>query len=253
MAKKKISTEFSIEEKLAALHQLQIVDSEIDKIRTVRGELPLEVQDLEDDVLGLETRLSKIQSELDDQETLISKRKLKIEEATELVKKYTKQLDSIKNNREYDSLNKEIEFQNLEVELAEKKIRESQAKFSQFSDSKNIITESIEEKKAIFSEKKTELDNIVAETQKDEDVLINKSEKAQKIVDQRLLTAYSRIRTNSKNGLAVVSVDRDACGGCFSKIPPQRQLDIKAHKKIIVCEHCGRILIDANIFAEEQA
>tara|TARA_B100000768_G_scaffold71901_1_gene68971 strand:- start:668 stop:1429 length:762 start_codon:yes stop_codon:yes gene_type:complete len=253
MAKKKISTEFSIEEKLAALHQLQIVDSEIDKIRTVRGELPLEVQDLEDDVLGLETRLSKIQSELDDQETLISKRKLKIEEATELVKKYTKQLDSIKNNREYDSLNKEIEFQNLEVELAEKKIRESQAKISQFSDSKNIITESIEEKKAIFSEKKTELDNIVAETQKDEDVLINKSEKAQKIVDQRLLTAYSRIRTNSKNGLAVVSVDRDACGGCFSKIPPQRQLDIKAHKKIIVCEHCGRILIDANIFAEEQA
>lgn len=253
MAKKKTSTEFSIEEKLAALHQLQIVDSEIDKIRTVRGELPLEVQDLEDDVLGLETRLSKIQSELDDQETLISKRKLKIDEAAELVKKYTKQLDSIKNNREYDSLNKEIEFQNLEVELAEKKIRESQAKFSQFSDSKNIITESIEEKKAIFSEKKTELDNIVAETQKDEDVLIKKSEKAQKIVDQRLLTAYSRIRTNSKNGLAVVSVDRDACGGCFSKIPPQRQLDIKAHKKIIVCEHCGRILIDANIFAEEQA
>jgi predicted nucleic acid-binding Zn-ribbon protein len=253
MAKKKTSTEFSIEEKLAALHQLQIVDSEIDKIRTVRGELPLEVQDLEDDVLGLETRLSKIQSELDDQETLISKRKLKIEEANELVKKYTKQLDSIKNNREYDSLNKEIEFQNLEIELAEKKIRESQSKSSQFSDSKNIITESIEEKKAIFSEKKTELDNIVAETQKDEDVLIKKSEKAQKIVDQRLLTAYSRIRTNSKNGLAVVSVDRDACGGCFSKIPPQRQLDIKAHKKIIVCEHCGRILIDANIFAEEQA
>jgi hypothetical protein len=253
MAKKKTSTEFSIDEKLAALHQLQIVDSEIDKIRTVRGELPLEVQDLEDDVLGLETRLSKIQSELDDQETLISKRKLKIEEANELVKKYTKQLDSIKNNREYDSLNKEIEFQNLEIELAEKKIRESQSKSSQFSDSKNIITESIEEKKAIFSEKKTELDNIVAETQKDEDVLIKKSEKAQKIVDQRLLTAYSRIRTNSKNGLAVVSVDRDACGGCFSKIPPQRQLDIKAHKKIIVCEHCGRILIDANIFAEEQA
>jgi len=253
MAKKKTSTEFSIEEKLAALHQLQIVDSEIDKIRTVRGELPLEVQDLEDDVLGLETRLSKIQSELDDQETLISKRKLKIEEATELVKKYTKQLDSIKNNREYDSLNKEIEFQNLEIELAEKKIRESQAKSSQFTDSKNTITNSIEEKKTIFSEKKTELDNIVAETQKDEDILIKKSEKAQKIVDQRLLTAYSRIRTNSKNGLAVVSVDRDACGGCFSKIPPQRQLDIKAHKKIIVCEHCGRILIDANIFAEEQA
>ena len=253
MAKKTKSTEFSIEEKLAALHQLQIVDSEIDKIRTVRGELPLEVQDLEDDVLGLETRLNKIQSELDDQETLISKRKLKIEEASELVKKYTKQLDSIKNNREYDSLNKEIEFQNLEIELAEKKIRESQAKISQFTESKNLITESIDEKKNIFTEKKTELDNIVAETQKDEDLLIKKSEKAQKIVDQRLLTAYTRIRTNSKNGLAVVSVDRDACGGCFSKIPPQRQLDIKAHKKIIVCEHCGRILIDANLFAEEQA
>jgi predicted nucleic acid-binding Zn-ribbon protein len=252
MAKKKTSTEFSIEEKLAALHQLQVVDSEIDKIRTVRGELPLEVQDLEDEVLGLETRLEKIQGELDTQETLVSKRKNKIEEANVLVKKYTKQLDSIKNNREYDSLNKEIEFQNLEIELAEKKIRESEAKSSQHSVVKDAILESIDEKKSIFTEKKTELDTIISETQKEEDVLIKKSLKAQKIVDDRLLTAYTRIRNNSKNGLAVVSVERDACGGCFSKIPPQRQLDVKAHKKIIVCEHCGRILIDANLFAEEQ-
>ena len=253
MAKKKTNTEFSVEEKLAALHQLQVIDSEIDKIRTVRGELPLEVQDLEDGVLGLETRVSKINSELEEQENFISKRKLKIEEAKELVKKYTKQLDTIKNNREYDSLNKEIEFQNLEIELAEKKIKDSTAKISQFKESKTSIDELISEKKSIFNEKKAELESIISETEKEEKELLAKSEKAQKVVDERLLTAYNRIRSNSKNGLAVVSVDRDACGGCFSKIPPQRQLDIKAHKKIIVCEHCGRILIDANIFATEEA
>ncbi|MGC6429357.1 MAG: zinc ribbon domain-containing protein [Flavobacteriales bacterium] len=253
MAKKKTKKEFSVEEKLAALHQLQVIDSEIDKIRTVRGELPLEVQDLEDGVLGLETRVSKINSELEEQENFISKRKLKIDEAKELVKKYTKQLDTIKNNREYDSLNKEIEFQNLEIELAEKKIKDSTAKISQFKESKTSIDELISEKKSIFNEKKAELESIISETEKEEKELLAKSEKAQKVVDERLLTAYNRIRSNSKNGLAVVSVDRDACGGCFSKIPPQRQLDIKAHKKIIVCEHCGRILIDANIFAAEEA
>ena len=222
MAKKATTTkEFSVEDKLRALHQLQLIDSKIDTIKTVRGELPLEVQDLEDVLQGLETRMNKINEEITEREEFISGRKIAIDESNALVKKYTKQLDSIKNNREYDSLNKEIEFQNLEIELAEKKIRDGQAK-------------------------------IEFHIEKEEKGLIKKSVEAEKVVDERLLAAYKRIRSASRNGLALVSVDRDACGGCFSKIPPQRQLDIKAHKKVIVCEHCGRILIDANIFSEEE-
>jgi uncharacterized protein len=251
MTKKKNATlDFSVEEKLAALHQLQVIDSEVDKIRTVRGELPLEVQDLEDEVLGLETRMAKVDQDIDDRTQFINKRKLAIEEAKELVKKYNKQLDGIKNNREYDSLNKEIEFQNLEIELAEKKIRDAQAKIELHTETKTAVTETITDRKEVHEEKKKELNTIVSETEKEEKILLAKSDKAEKIVDKRLLSAYKRIRNNSRNGLAVVSVDRDACGGCFSKIPPQRQLDVKAHKKIIVCEHCGRILIDANMFAE---
>ena len=242
MANKKAATkEFSIEDKLKALYQLQIIDSEIDKIRTVRGELPLEVQDLEDDLKGL------------DKEKFVSSRKLAIKEAEELVKKYNKQLASIKNNREYDSLSKEIEFQNLEIELANKKINDTLAKIEFLNQTKEATSEQHIERKEIFDEKKKELDNIVSETEKDEKSLLKKSEQAEKVVDERLLLAYKRIRKNSRNGLAVVSVERDACGGCFSKIPPQRQLDVKAHKKIIVCEHCGRILIDSQMFETAKA
>jgi predicted nucleic acid-binding Zn-ribbon protein len=254
MAKKKaVTTEFSVEDKLQALHKLQSIDSEIDKIRTVRGELPLEVQDLEDDLKGLETRIEKIDADIADKESFISKRKLAIKEAEELVKKYNKQLESIKNNREYDSLSKEIEFQNLEIELANKKIKDNLSKIEFLNETKASSTEHYNERKDIFEEKKKELDTIVSETEKDEKSLLKQSEAAQKVVDERLLSAYKRIRTNSRNGLAVVSVDRDACGGCFSKIPPQRQLDIKAHKKVIVCEHCGRILIDSQMFETEKA
>ena len=254
MAKKKSTTkEFSIEDKLLALHQLQTIDSEIDKIRTVRGELPLEVQDLEDDLKGLETRIGKIDTDLEDKEKFVSSRKLAIKEAEELVKKYNKQLGSIKNNREYDSLSKEIEFQNLEIELANKKINDTLAKIEFLNQTKGTATEQYNERKEIFEEKKKELDNIVSETEKEEKSLLKKSEQAEKVVDDRLLSAYKRIRKNSRNGLAVVSVERDACGGCFSKIPPQRQLDIKAHKKIIVCEHCGRILIDSQMFETAEA
>ena len=254
MAKKKaVITEFSVEDKLQALHKLQSIDSEIDKIRTVRGELPLEVQDLEDDLKGLETRIEKIDADITDKESFISKRKLAIKEAEELVKKYNKQLESIKNNREYDSLSKEIEFQNLEIELANKKIKDNLSKIEFLNETKASSTEHYNERKDIFEEKKKELDTIVSETEKDEKSLLKQSEAAQKVVDERLLSAYKRIRTNSRNGLAVVSVDRDACGGCFSKIPPQRQLDIKAHKKVIVCEHCGRILIDSQMFETEKA
>jgi predicted nucleic acid-binding Zn-ribbon protein len=253
MAKKKaVTTEFSVEDKLQALHKLQSIDSEIDKIRTVRGELPLEVQDLEDDLKGLETRIEKIDADIADKESFISKRKLAIKEAEELVKKYNKQLESIKNNREYDSLSKEIEFQNLEIELANKKIKDNLSKIEFLNETKASSTEHYNERKDIFEEKKKELDTIVSETEKDEKSLLKQSEAAQKVVDERLLSAYKRIRTNSRNGLAVVSVDRDACGGCFSKIPPQRQLDIKAHKKVIVCEHCGRILIDSQMFETEK-
>ena len=251
MAKKAAATkEFSVEDKLRALHQLQIIDSEIDSIRTVRGELPLEVQDLEDVVQGLETRMNKINEDIAEREEFISGRKIAIDESKALIKKYTKQLDSIKNNREYDSLNKEIEFQNLEVELAEKKIRDAQAKIEFHQESKTATQETINERNEILEDKRKELETIVASTEKEEKVLLKKSSEAEKVVDDRLLSAYKRIRGASRNGLAVVSVERNACGGCFSKIPPQRQLDVKAHKKVIVCEHCGRILVDANIFSE---
>lgn len=249
MAKKKVAVqEFSIEDKLKALYQLQSIDSEIDKIRTVRGELPLEVQDLEDDLKGLETRINKIDLDIEEKEKFVASRKLAIKESEELVKKYNDKLGSIKNNREYDSLSKEIEFQNLEIELANKKIKDSLAKIEFLNESKQATSEKFNDKKEIFHEKKKELENIVSETEKEEKSLLNKSEKAEKVVEERLLSAYKRIRQNSRNGLAVVSIDRDACGGCFSKIPPQRQLDIRTHKKIIVCEHCGRILIDSAMF-----
>ena len=254
MSKKKTATkEFSIEDKLKALFQLQTIDSEIDKIRTIRGELPLEVQDLEDDLKGIETRFEKINLDLEEKEKFINSRKISIKESEELIKKYNSQLGSIKNNREYDSLSKEIEFQNLEIELANKKIKDTTASIEFLKESKLVSEEKYNEKKEIFEEKNKELENIVSETQKDEKSLLKKSEQAEKIVDERLLLAYKRIRENSRNGLAVVSVERDACGGCFSKIPPQRQLDIKAHKKIIVCEHCGRILIDSQIFETAEA
>ena len=239
MAKKKVAVqEFSIEDKLKALYQLQSIDSEIDKIRTVRGELPLEVQDLEDDLKGLETRINKIDLDIEENEKFVASRKLAIKESEELVKKYNDKLGSIKNNREYDSLSKEIEFQNLEIELANKKIKDSLSKIEFLNESKQATSEKFNDKQEIFLEKKKELENIVSETEKEEKSLLNKSEKAEKVVEERLLSAYKRIRQNSRNGLAVVSIDRDACGGCFSKIPPQRQLDIRTHKKIIVCEHC---------------
>lgn len=254
MAKKKATTqEFSVEDKLHALHQLQSIDSEIDKIRTIRGELPLEVQDLEDDLKGLETRIAKIDTEIAEKEKFVASRKLSIKDSEELVKKYNNQLGSIKNNREYDSLSKEIEFQNLEIELANKKINDNTSKIEFLNETKATATEQFNERKELFEEKKKELDSIISETEKEEKSLLKKSEQAEKVVDDRLLSAYKRIRKNSRNGLAVVSVERDACGGCFSKIPPQRQLDIKAHKKIIVCEHCGRILIDSQMFETEEA
>ncbi|MCF8380249.1 MAG: hypothetical protein K9H49_11765 [Bacteroidales bacterium] len=245
------TAEISVEDKLNALFQLQTADTSIDKIKILRGELPLEVQDLEDEIVGLETRVHNFEEEVQKLELEIANKNQEILNAETLIKKYQEQQDNVRNNREYDSLSKEIEFQTLEIELCKKKISEfssqNKSKMEQINDARAIF----EERKSDLEAKKSELDEIVSDTQKDEDNLEKKSLEIQAIIEPRLLTAYKRIRANARNGLAVVAVERDACGGCFNKIPPQRQLDIKSRKKIIVCEYCGRILVDDEILGEE--
>jgi predicted nucleic acid-binding Zn-ribbon protein len=241
---KKNSAESTITEKLDALYYLQEIDSSIDKIRTIRGELPLEVQELEDDVEALSNKLTNLQDELKGSETEISDRKNSIKESKEAIKKYTEQQKHVRNNREYDSLSKEIEFQGLEIELSDKKIKEAKFKIES---KKEVIDEAasrLEERTKDLEIKKKDLADIISETEEDEQKLVKKSEKAKKGIEERLVKAYERLRTNAINGLAVVSVERDSCGGCFNQIPPQRQLDIDARKEIIVCEHCGRILVE---------
>ncbi|MCM1441598.1 MAG: C4-type zinc ribbon domain-containing protein, partial [Roseburia sp.] len=245
--KKEKQQELSVEEKLQHLYELQRIDTAIDKIRTLRGELPLEVQDLEDEIAGLETRLENLKTEIGEADKNISQKKQEITKAEELIKKYSEQLDNVRNNREYDALNKEVEFQKLEIKLQQKRIRETQKNKTEKEEALEIASRQYEEKKADLEAKKAELNDIIAETHKDEEELMNKSEQLSKNIEERLLTAYKRIRGNARNGLAVVTVDRDACGGCFNNIPPQRQLDIRSRKKIIVCEYCGRILIDKYI------
>ena len=247
---KTYEAEISVEERLRALFSLQLVDSEIDKIKTLRGELPLEVQDLEDEIAGLETRLGNLREDVVNLEKSISKKNQEIIDAESLIKKYEEQQKNVRNNREYDSLSKEIEYQNLEIELCNKKIREFNI---QIEEKKVLISESetlLGERKSDLDNKKSELDEIISDTQKEEETLYKKSEKVELIIEERLLTAYKRIRSNARNGLAVVPVQRDACGGCFNQIPPQRQLDIRSRKKIIVCEYCGRILVDDEIIKE---
>ena len=248
MAKKKIN--ISVEDKLKALYNLQCIDSEIDNIRIVRGELPIEIQDLEDELFRLETRLSKFQNDLDLIKDSIKSKKEQITTSQELIKKYTKQLDNIKNNREFTSLTKEIEFQELEIELSEKKIAEEKARNKMKKELINSTKETIEDCSESLTIKNKELSEITSETEKEEKVLIKKSGLAQKKIDDRLFSSYNKIRKNMRNGLAVVSIDRDACGGCYNKVPPQKQLDIKLHKKVIVCEHCGRVLIDSKILSK---
>ena len=243
-------TELTIEEKLRALYSLQLVDSEIDKIRTLRGELPLEVQDLEDEVAGLETRINNLKSEVSELEKSVVGKTNEITASQALIKKYEEQQNNVRNNREYDSLSKEIEFQTLEIELCNKKIREFTA---QVAEKKEVMAEAqtmLEERKRDLESKKSELEDITHDTQKEEEQLTVKSVELQTRIEERLLMAYKRIRSNARNGLAVVPVKRDACGGCFNQIPPQRQLDIRSRKKIIVCEYCGRILVDDEIVGE---
>ncbi|HOO85722.1 MAG TPA: C4-type zinc ribbon domain-containing protein [Prolixibacteraceae bacterium] len=241
------AAEMPIEERLRLLYDLQKVYSEKDKLKILRGELPLEVQDLEDEIAGLKTRVNNYHDDIKNLETAISNRKAAIQESKALIAKYTDQQNNVRNNREFDSLSKEIEFQNLEIELSEKRIKEHTAELSQ-------KTEAIESSKVLLVERETDLDNkqreleeITEETKIETERLNEKGEKIEANIEERLLTAFRRIRKNARNGLAVVTVERDSCGGCFNKIPPQRQLDIATRKKVIVCEYCGRILVDKDI------
>ena len=249
MAKKTIS--ISVEEKLKALYNLQCVDSEIDQLRIVRGELPVEIQDLEDEVVRLQSRLDKFEEEKKSLKEDLKSKKDSMKNSSELIARYKTQLENIKNNREFTSLTKEVEFQELEMELSEKKINEIKAKTLMKNEVISQSSESLLDHKEDLDAKISELSAITAETEKEEVTLLKKSDVSQKKIDNRLLQSYSRIRVSVRNGLALVSVDRDACGGCFNKIPPQRQLEIKLHKKVIVCEHCGRILIDSNILSDQ--
>jgi len=244
---KKIQT---VEDKLRAIYTLQLIDSSIDKIRTIRGELPLEVQDLEDEIVGLTTRKDTIEADLESVETSISDRKNMIVDAKEIIEKYKTQQGNVRNNREFDSLSKEIEFQELEIQLCDKKIKEFKYKIESKKEVLIEATERLKEKQDLLDQKKKELDEIISETESEEKILQSKSEKEAGKVDERLLRTYRRIRGGAKNGLAVVPVERGASGGSFISIPPQRQIEIASRKKVIYDEHSGRILIDAEM-AEE--
>ena len=237
--------EVSIADKLDALFKLQQIDSEIDRIRTIRGELPLEVSDLEDEIQGLETRFAKIDEENKALENEITERKNASKESESAIAKYKERQNNVRNNREYESLSKEIEYQELEIKLHEKRSKEAKVKIDSVKELLVEVKERLDLRSNDLKIKQKELNDIVSETQKDEDKLIKDSNAAKKHIEERLLSAYTRLRNNAKNGLAVVQVMRGSCGGCFNKIPPQRQLDIVTKKKILVCEHCGRILVPA--------
>ena len=245
MAQKKTSeVDYSMQEKIMALYELQKIDSQIDEINKVKGELPLEVQDLEDEIEGLKTRIDNINNEIEEFNTLTKQRKREIDQAKIQITHYKEQQNNVRNNREYDSITKEIEYQELEIELAEKRLKEYTAaiknKKVQLEDAEAVVAD----RNLDLTAKKSELESIEAETADQVASLESKAEKAKTKIDERLLTAYNRIRRSVRNGLAVVTVQRDACGGCFNRIPPQRQADIRLGKKLIVCEYCGRILVD---------
>lgn len=239
--------ELTIERKLLALYSMQLIDSQIDKIRSIRGELPLEVQDLEDEIAGLETRIEKFENEANLLNQGILEKKNAIKESLALIKRYEEQQMNVRNNREYDSLSKEIEYQTLEIQLSEKRTREYTSRIEELNKEIEVARLKLNEKTADLEVKRSELHSIVEETEKEELELAAKTKSFEDQVEERLLIAYKRIRSNARNGLAVVQIERDACGGCFNKIPPQHQLDIRMHKKVIVCEYCGRILVDNTV------
>ena len=242
--------EVSVEQKLVALYTLQQVDSKIDEIRAYRGNLPLEIQDMEDEIAGLQTRISNFKAESKKYQTEIANHKIKIKEIAALIKKYEDQQNNVRNNREYDSLTKEIEYQTLDSQLSEKRIRENQAKEDEMATRISESENRLKELSTSLKDKKEELHSLVEGTEKEESQLQERSAECEKFVEDRLLVAYKRIRKNARNGLAVVGIFDEACGGCFNRIPPQHQLDICTHKKIIVCEYCGRILVDKGIIEQ---
>ena len=244
---KKDPTDLTVEEKLKALYQLQTTLSGIDEKRALRGELPLEVQDLEDEIAGLTTRIDNIQREIEQFDKAVSQKKQEIADAQASVERYQSQLDTVSNNREYDTLSKEIEFQELEIELCNKKIREGEQKIREREYDLHKAEHMKADREKGLVEKRSELDDIMEETREEEERLKEKALELEKKIEPRLLASFKRIRNGARNGLGIVYVQRDACGGCFNKIPPQRQLDIKMHKKIIPCEYCGRILIDPEL------
>lgn len=250
--RKAAETDFSIEEKIIALYELQKIDSKIDEINKLKGELPLEVEDLEDEIAGLETRISNIGAEIDELGLQTKQRKEDIEQAKTLIAKYSEQQDHVRNNREFDSLSKEIEYQQLEIELCEKRLKEYSAETKVKKKMAEDAQTMLAERKVDLQQKQAELEAIDQETATEVASLTAQAEKASGKIDNRLLDAYKRIRSNVRNGLAVVTVKRDACGGCFNRIPPQRHADINTNKKIIVCEYCGRILVSDQLDNTEE-
>ncbi len=247
MAEKEITTEH----KLKVLYELQTLDTKIDELRVLQGELPGEVKDMGDEVEGLKTRLQNIENEIKTLETQISEKRVQIENANATINRYKEQQDNVRNNREYDNLTKEIEYQTLEIELCQKRIKEYSISLEARTADKQKTIRDIEERTVDLNQKKAELSDILAETKEQTEALMVRAQELEhKVEDERLLTAFKRIRKNAHNGLAVVTVERDACGGCHNKIPAQRQLDIRLRKKIIVCEYCGRILVDTDMAAE---
>ena len=245
--------EVTVERKLVALYTLQQIDSKIDRIRIVRGELPEAVQDLEDEVAGLETRIENYNADLKKFNTDVTNYKIKIKETQALIKKYEEQQNQVRNSHEYDSLTKETEYQSLEIQLCEKRIKDATIKMEDIKAGLEATENKLAERKNDLELKQSELQSIVEETEKEEQDLVAKSKESEALIEERLLNAYKRIRKGARNGLAVVEIKRDACGGCFNKIPPQHQLDIRIHKKIIVCEYCGRILVDQDIIDQYNA
>ena len=239
--------DFSVEEKLTAVLTLQKIDSKIDEIKTLKGELPMEVKDLEDEIEGLQTRIQNIDAEINSINTFVDSKTNAKKEAQALIKKYEKQQDNVKNNREFEAINKEMELQELEVKLNDKHIKDAGFELKERQNQRIRTEEKIADVQEALKAKKAELEKIISETEKEETELQKQSEEAKAKVDPRLLSAYERIRGSYRNGLAVVPIMRDSCGGCFNVIPPQRQSEIRQHKKIIVCEHCGRILVDTDL------
>ena len=252
MAKKQPEKEIQVEDKLKTLYNLQVKLSEVDKIKILRGELPLEVADLDDEIAGLKTRIGKNESDQKEFETAVSQQKQKIQDCNLKIEKYKEQLDNVRNNREYDHLSKEIEFETLEIELAEKRIKEFTQNVKALKEQIEKSKTFLEERSADLHQKKDELDEIIAETKQQEEQLRDEIKGIEAEADPRLLQAFKRIRKSARNGLAIVAIERGACGGCFNKIPPQKQMDIKLGKKVIVCEYCGRIMIDPEMVGIEE-